>query len=59
VNGADGEKHIDVADFRAKVNRVLNDPAYRNSAQRIAQSMRQYGGAQEAAKRLEQFASTS
>jgi len=55
VNGADGEKHIDVADFCAKVNRVLNDPAYRNSAQRIAQSMRQYGGAQEAAKRLEQF----
>ncbi len=49
VNGADGEKHIDVADFRTKVNRVLNHPDCRNSARRVAQTMRKYGGAQETA----------
>jgi len=59
VNGAYGEKHIDVADFRTKVNRVLNHPDCRNSARGVAQSMRKYGGAQEVAQRLEQFASES
>jgi UDP:flavonoid glycosyltransferase YjiC (YdhE family) len=55
-NGADGEKHIDVADFRAKVNRILNEPSCRNSALRIAESVHQYGGAREAADRIERFA---
>ena len=54
---ADGEKQIDVADFRAEVDRVLADPGYRQSAQRVAESMRQYGGAQMAADYIEEFAS--
>ncbi len=47
---------IDVAKCRAKVRRVLEEPSYRNSAQQIARSMRKYGGAQEAANRIERFA---
>lgn len=54
--GTEGEKQIDVADFGAKVHRVLNEPSYRVSAQRVADSMRKYGGAKEAADRLEAFA---
>jgi UDP:flavonoid glycosyltransferase YjiC (YdhE family) len=56
VDTADGEKQIDVAAFAAAVQRVLADPAYRDSARRVADSMGTYAGAQEAAKRLEQFA---
>src|SRR5208337_4981740 len=56
VDGADGEKHLDVDEFSAKVHRVLNDPGYLRSARRIAESMRTFGGAQEAADRIEQFA---
>jgi UDP:flavonoid glycosyltransferase YjiC (YdhE family) len=54
--GADGEKHVDVAEFGQKVRRVLAEPSYRQSAQRVAQSMRQFGGAQAAAERIEEFA---
>jgi UDP:flavonoid glycosyltransferase YjiC (YdhE family) len=57
VDGGDGEKHIDVAEFSAKVHRVLNEPDYRRSAQRLAESMRKFGGAREAADRIERFAS--
>lgn len=56
VDGADGEKTIDVDEFRAKVHRVLNEPGYRKSARRVAESMRKFGGAQEAADRIERFA---
>jgi MGT family glycosyltransferase len=58
IDGPDGEKQIDVADFSAKVHRVLNEPAYRASARHIAQSMRQFGGAREAADRIEQLAAS-
>ena len=54
-DAADGEKQIDVDKFGAKVNRVLSDPSYRRSARRIAESMRQFGGAQDAAERIERF----
>jgi MGT family glycosyltransferase len=57
VDGADGEKRIDVADFSAKVQRVLNEPSYRHSARRVAESMRQFGGARQAADRIVQLAS--
>jgi len=57
--GVDGEKQIDVAEFSAKVQRVLKEPAFRTSAQRVAASMRKYGGAHEAALHLERFASES
>jgi UDP:flavonoid glycosyltransferase YjiC (YdhE family) len=56
MSGADGEKQVDMADFSAKVYRVLEEPVYRTSAQRVADSMRKYGGSQEAADRLERFA---
>jgi MGT family glycosyltransferase len=56
MDGADGEKHIDVDEFSTKVQRVLNEPGYRQSCRRIAESMRQFGGAQEAANRIERFA---
>jgi UDP:flavonoid glycosyltransferase YjiC (YdhE family) len=55
-DGADGEKRIDVDEFSAKVRRVLNEPGYRQSARRVAESMRQFGGAHEAADRIENFA---
>lgn len=56
VNGDDGEKTIDLTDFSSKIQRVLTEPRYRNSAQRVSQSMRKYGGAAAAADRIEQFA---
>jgi hypothetical protein len=56
IHSADGEKHIDVPAFAAAVERVLADPAYRAAARRVAESMRSYGGVQEAANRIEQFA---
>ncbi|MGH9511578.1 MAG: glycosyltransferase [Terriglobales bacterium] len=59
TSGADGEKQIDVGEFKAKVHRVLDEPSFGMSAKRVADSMRKYGGAQEAANRLERFASES
>jgi UDP:flavonoid glycosyltransferase YjiC (YdhE family) len=56
VTDGDGEKQIDVQEFRARVNRVLTGPGYRACAQRVAESMRPYGGAQEAADLIERFA---
>jgi MGT family glycosyltransferase len=58
VDGPDGEKQIDVSEFSAKLQRVLHEPSYRQSARRVAESMRQFGGAEAAADRIEQFAST-
>ena len=59
VDGTDGEKHIDFAEFGAKVHRVLNGLDYRRSAQRVAESMRKFGGAREAADRIERFAGSN
>jgi len=56
TSGANGEKQIDVAEFSAKVHRVLQEPSYRKSAQHVAESMRKYAGAPDAANRLERFA---
>jgi UDP:flavonoid glycosyltransferase YjiC (YdhE family) len=36
IDGADGEKHIDVDEFSSKVRRVLNEPGYRASAGRVS-----------------------
>ena len=55
VTGADGEKRIDVGEFSAKVQRVLNEPEYRLSAKRVAESMKKYHGAEGAAERIEEF----
>jgi UDP:flavonoid glycosyltransferase YjiC (YdhE family) len=53
IDGADGEKQIDVADFAEKVHRVLHEAAYRDAARSVAERMRQFGGAREAADRIE------
>lgn len=54
ANGADGEKLVDVAEFGMKVKRVLNEPSYRQSAKRVAESMRSFGGAEAAAECIEE-----
>jgi len=56
ATGADGEKRVSFAEFRCKVNRVLNQPSYRKSARHAAQTMSKYGDAQAAAVRIERFA---
>ncbi len=53
--GADGEKQIVVEEFGAKVQRVLNEPGYRKAARRVADSIRKFGGATQAADRIEQL----
>src|SRR5664280_37488 len=58
VMGSNGEKTIDTDEFGAAVTRVLKDPAYRESAQRVSESMRHYGGAKAAADKVETFAAT-
>ena len=55
VTAAGGEKCIDVAEFVAKVRLVLNEPSYRESTDRISDSMRHFGGAQAAAEQIEEF----
>ena len=49
VESADGEKQIDRDEFGKTVKRVLDEPGYRAAARRVAASMAQFGGAQEAA----------
>jgi MGT family glycosyltransferase len=56
TDGAEGEKQADVRNFADKVKRVLSDATYRESARRVAESMGRYGGAREAADRIETFA---
>jgi UDP:flavonoid glycosyltransferase YjiC (YdhE family) len=56
VDGADGEKRIDPTDFSGKVQRVLSEASYRSAARRVAESMRKFGGAHEAADRIERLA---
>jgi len=56
VDGLNGEKTIDASEFGAAVLRVLKDPAYRRSAQRVSESMQGYGGAKAAADKVEKFA---
>jgi UDP:flavonoid glycosyltransferase YjiC (YdhE family) len=58
VDGPDGEKHLDATEFGTKVSRVLNELDYLRSAQRVAESMRKFGGAAEAADQIERLASS-
>lgn len=55
VTRKDGEKQIDVAGFGDQVKRVLGDTKYRKSAKRVAESMRQFGGARTAVDLIERF----
>jgi len=54
---AHGEKQVDSALFGAHVERVLGDPGYALAARRVAKSMQSYGGARDAADRIERFSS--
>jgi UDP:flavonoid glycosyltransferase YjiC (YdhE family) len=56
VDGADGEKHLDITELAAKVRRVLDEPDYLRSARRVAESISRFGGAREAADQIERFA---
>jgi len=56
TEGAGGEKQVDLADFSAKVQRCLTESRYRTAARRVCESMSQYGGAEQAAERIEQLA---
>jgi UDP:flavonoid glycosyltransferase YjiC (YdhE family) len=58
IDGADSEKVHRLSEFGTKVRRVLNEPDYLRSAQRLAESIRKFGGAREAADRIEQFAAS-
>ena len=53
---AEGEKHVDAAEFGAKVEAVLAEPRYREAARRLAATTRRFGGAREAADRIERLA---
>lgn len=54
--GESGVKQLDVEEFKVAVHRVLVEPRYRETARELAESMRKYGGAREAADRVESFA---
>lgn len=51
-----GEKQVSVEELRAKVRQVLAEPSFRLNARRIAESIRTYGGASEAARLIDGFA---
>ena len=51
--GAWWRKHVCVEELRARVERVLSDPAFAANARRIGESLRALGGAPEAARRIE------
>jgi UDP:flavonoid glycosyltransferase YjiC (YdhE family) len=57
ATGADGEKHVDASELRSKVDLVLSESRYRESAGAIAEQMKQFGGARAAAERIEEFLS--
>jgi UDP:flavonoid glycosyltransferase YjiC (YdhE family) len=48
-----GRKRVSADELRYKVSQVLSDPAYAQNARRIRLKLRAYGGAAEAARRIE------
>jgi len=50
-----GKKHVSSEATREAVRKALADPSFTQSARRIGESLRQYGGASEAARLIEQF----
>ena len=53
-----GKKHVDVAELRAAVRRVLAEPSFAASARRAGERLRSYGGTAAAAAAIERFASS-
>jgi UDP:flavonoid glycosyltransferase YjiC (YdhE family) len=55
TQGASGEKELSVEEMRSKVRQVLSDPSFAANARRVAENMRSYGGAAEAARLIDRF----
>ena len=55
---ASGKSDVDIAELRDTVDHVLMEPRYRTAARQAATQMSRYGGAREAADRIERFAAT-
>ena len=47
------KKHVQAAEVREKVNRILSDSSFRENAKRISEKLRSYGGASYAASLIE------
>ncbi len=47
------KKHVDAAEVRDKVNRILSDSSFKENAKRISEKLRTYGGAPYAAGLIE------
>ena len=48
-------KHVQAAEVRDKVNRILSDSSFKENAMRISERLRSYGGASYAASLIEHF----
>jgi len=55
TEGASGEKALSLEELRSKVRQVLSDPSFAANARRVAENMRNYGGAAEAARLIDRF----
>jgi UDP:flavonoid glycosyltransferase YjiC (YdhE family) len=58
VEHARARKQIRAEELRAAVHRVLEDPAYTLAAKGLSQKLQAYGGAQQAARLIEDLAKT-
>jgi UDP:flavonoid glycosyltransferase YjiC (YdhE family) len=53
ADGSGRNKKVDRGQLRAKIERVLSDPSFKENAKRISEKMRAFGGAAEAAHMIE------
>jgi MGT family glycosyltransferase len=49
------KKHVQAAEVREKVNRILSDASFKENSKRISEKIRSYGGASYAASLIEDF----
>lgn len=50
-----GKKHVDAIELRNKIKHVLADPSFVQNAQLLSKKLHSYGGANEAARQIENF----
>jgi len=50
------KKHVQTAEVREKVNRILSDPSFKMNCKRISEKLKSHGGASYAANLIEDFA---
>jgi UDP:flavonoid glycosyltransferase YjiC (YdhE family) len=48
-------KHVNILELRATVRRVLSDPSYLEQARRMSRTLKNYGGASQAARFIQEF----